>query len=206
MTLWTRRSGIVILLATALVLVGGFAGGAILSQDGPGIERSEGIEGSEGKTGHISQLSVDQVDVLEPEGYSVLYHFAGGLNNTVSAVHRATVVQCTNVDEIEPTGIELQLFQYNATSVYTGTISIDPMDTATFESSSVEFYAADVVMGAGFVEQGYGRILAEHKNVICSVQTLDPDNIPPAWGFDIPVYAGPYYANFVPAILRSTGN
>jgi hypothetical protein len=117
-------------------------------------------------------------------------------------VKQATVVQCTNVDETEPTEVEVQLFQYNATSVYTGTVTADPLDTATFESSQVPFYTADTFMSAGEVEQGYGRILTEHRNVICTVQTVDPENSPPTWAFDLPLYAGPISRHFFPVTVK----
>jgi hypothetical protein len=55
------------------------------------------------------------------------------------------------------------------------------------------------------VAQGYGRILTEHNKVICIVQTIDPDGLPQTWGFDIPVYIGPFHSNFLPGILRSGG-
>jgi hypothetical protein len=120
-----------------------------------------------------------------------LYEFAGALNNTVSAVNRATVVMCANTHPTDSVEIELVLYQYNATSSYNGTVTVDPLETVTFESSSVEFYAADVVMGAGFVEQGLGQIRTSHRSVICTVQTVDPDNIPPTWSFDLPLYRVP---------------
>lgn len=50
--------------------------------------------------------------------------------------------------------------------------------------------------------QGLGRILAEHDQLICTVQTVDPDKIPPTWGFNIPVYAGPFSQAMIPAVLR----
>lgn len=189
-------------LAVGLALLGLIAGRSALAQN-TAPASGERQEESAGKTGRIENLTPDQLPALQPENLNTIYHFAGGLNNTVSAVNRATVVQCTNVHESDSTEIELQLFQYNATSVYTGTVTVDPLDTATFESSSVEFYAADVVMGAGFVEQGLGRILAEHDQLICTVQTVDPDNIPPTWGFNIPVYIGPFSQAMLPAVLRS---
>lgn len=179
------------LLALGLVLGAGFLGQPILSQQPPGSDWAVSETSESRATGEKHELTAEDMEALQPEGFIALYHFAGGLNNTMSAVKRATVVQCTNVDETESSEIEWQLFEYNATSVYTGTVTVDPLETATFESASVAFYAADVVMGAGFMEQGYGRILTEHKDIICAAQTVDPDNVPPAWGFDLPLYAGP---------------
>ena len=199
---WTEQPFLVGMLALGLVLGGGFLGQAIFLQQGPGSERNVPSNAESTAVGQKSQLTAEELEALQPEGLLTLYHFAGAVNNTSSSVERATVVQCTNVDDEEVSEIELQLFQFNATSVYTGTITADPLDTVTFESSSVDFYAADVLMGTGFVEQGYGRILTEHRNVICTVQTIDPNNTPPTWGFNLPLYAGPISRQFFPVTMN----
>jgi hypothetical protein len=181
--------------------VSGYTGRTILAQQESGEGRSERVEGADGQTGQITNLTADQASALVPEGFTVLYHFSGALNLDRS---KATAIQCTNVDETQNTDIEVQLFQYNATSVYTSTTNVDSFETATFESSQVDFYAADVFMNAGFVEQGYGRILTEHKNVICTVQVLDPANSPPTWMQNIPVYMATSHNVYIPAILKDT--
>ena len=199
---WTEQPFLIGLLAVGLVLGGGFLGQAIRLQQGSGSERNVPSGAESTAVGQKNQLSSGDLEALQSEGLLTLYHFAGAVNNTTASVDRATVVQCTNVDDEEASEVELQLFQYNATSVYTGTINVDPLDTATFESSSVDFYAADVVMSTGFVEQGYGRILTEHRNVICTAQTIDPSNTPPTWGFNLPLYAGPISRQFFPVTMN----
>lgn len=120
-----------------------------------------------------------------------LYEFAGALNNTTSTVKRATVVLCANIHPADSVDIEVVLYEYNASRSYTGAVSVDPLETATFESSQVAFYTADVFMNAGSVEQGFGQIRTSHRSVICSAQTIDPENAPPTWGFDLPLHKVP---------------
>lgn len=196
---WTKRPIIAMVLAVSLTCISLFAGYVVLAQ-GPESGSAERVEGTRGKTGQLLEPTSKQLQALQAENRSVQFHFAGALNDTGS--DKATVVQCSNVDDTEATTIEVQLFEYNASSVYTGTVSVDPMETATFESSQVPFYFADVFMNAGIVEQGYGRILAEHENIICTVQTIDSGNSPPTWSFDLPVYVGPFYSGLLPAVLK----
>jgi len=116
----------------------------------------------------------------------VLYEFAGALNST-SAPEKATVIQCTNSGDAV-VEIEVELWNYNAATSYCSGISVDPLKTATFESSQVPFYLADVFMNAGSVEQGLGQIRAGSTDVLCTVQVVDPSNDPPTWSFDLPLY------------------
>jgi hypothetical protein len=162
------------------------------------------VEGIAGDTGQILNLSAEQLQAIQAQDERVLYHFAGALNRTEPPPARATVVQCTNVHDTALTEIELQLFNFDATDVYTGASEVEPLHTVTFESSSVLFYSADVLMSTGHLEQGYGRILTEHDQVICMVQTVDPEGVPPAWSFDLPLYIGPFHSSFLPAIMNHT--
>jgi hypothetical protein len=131
-----------------------------------------------------------------------LYHFANALNDTISAVPKGTAIMCTNVDETESTEIVVELYDYDGLSMYPGTVTIDPYETATFESTQIEFYSADVFMNAGFIEQGYGRILTQHRNVICTVQVLDPDNNPPTWIENVPVWGHSGWGSYLPMITN----
>jgi hypothetical protein len=190
-----------IFLAVVLALAGVFVGHAVLAQ-GPDSAPSERTEGSGGETGQVRDLTPEKLQALQAQDLNTIYHFAGALNDNAGSGGKATVVQCTNVDDTESTAIEVQLFEYDASAVYTGTVDVAPMRTATFESRQVPFYVADVFMNAGVVEQGYGRILAEHDNVICTVQTVDPDNSPPTWSFDLPLYVGPFSQAMLPAMMK----
>lgn len=55
-------------------------------------------------------------------------------------------------------------------------------------------------MNAGDVEQGYGRILSSHDDILCTVQTIDPHNAPPTWSNNLPLYTDPLDAVFLPAV------
>jgi hypothetical protein len=200
--MWTDKALHMILLASSLVVVVVLIGRGVGAQ-GSNTPITDRTGERDGKRGEIRGLTPDQLPALQPPELTVLYRFAGALNVDSGAVEKATVVQCTNIDDADSVQIEVQLFDYNALSVYTGTTSVDPFETATFESTQVEFYAADVFMNAGSVEQGYGRILTEHGNVVCSVQTVDPNNSPPTWSFDIPVYGQGLGGALLPTILKN---
>jgi hypothetical protein len=97
----------------------------------------------------------------------------------------------------------VQLFDWDAFDVFTASLTVMPFRTVTFESIPIAHYYADVFMNAGTVDQGYGRILTEHSNVICTVQTIDPNSSPPSWSFDLPVYTRGFGGAFLPAIMRN---
>ncbi|MDX1688087.1 MAG: hypothetical protein R3248_08900 [Candidatus Promineifilaceae bacterium] len=203
MKLWLKRPIVLILLAAGVALGGALLGNAVLAQAGADqAAPGERAEGSDGRSGRILDLTPEQIERIQQNHLSVVYHFAGALNATETATEKATVVQCTNIHASETTEVEVQLFQYDASAVYTGTISVDPMKTATFESSPVPFYVADVFLGAGNVEQGYGRIMSTHEDIVCTVQTIDPVNSPPTWSFDLPLYHRTAGGALLPAILR----
>jgi hypothetical protein len=201
---WIKQPILLSLMVTSLVLAGLLVGHAVFARWAERVD-SERSEGEGGKTGQILGLTPEQLPVLQPPGLTPLYHFAGALSNNVTTPEKATVVQCTNVDDTVWTSVELQLFDFDALDVFTGTISVSPFRTVTFESIPVAHYYADIFINAGTVDQGYGRILTEHSNVICTVQTIDPGSSPPNWSFDIPVYTRGFGGAFLPAILRNAG-
>lgn len=207
MKLWFKQPAVLIILVASVALGALLLGGGVLAQAGekgqqPQAARGERAEGSEGRSGRILDLTPEQIERIQQNHLDVVYHFAGALNDTTSGDEKATAVQCTNIDSSETTEIEVQLFEYNATAVYTGVTSVDPMETATFESSQVPFYFADVFMDAELVEQGYGRILSTHEDIVCTVQAVDPMNAPPTWSFDLPLYHRTAGGALLPAILR----
>lgn len=128
-----------------------------------------------------------------------LYHFSGVLNNAGSW---GTAIICTNIDPVNSTLIEVRLYQFNGNLIDTATILADHHRSVTFESTSISFYVADSLMHSDPIEQGYGLILTEHKNVICTVQVLDPINNPPAWMETLPVYSQAECGSFLPFILK----
>jgi hypothetical protein len=188
-----------VLLASGLILAGVFTRNAVVAQrqEPP---RGDRADESEYVTRHIRDLTSEQLTNLVPNGMTPLYHFAGVVNR--ADLGRGTAVLCTNIDTVASTVIEVQLFNYDATQVDTGSLPVAPLETATFESTTIDFYMADVAMNAGNVDQGYGRILTEHSNVVCTVQVLDADNVPPTWSLDLPVYRQGY-GNMLPLVLRN---
>jgi hypothetical protein len=190
-----------LVLVIGLVAAGVFVGHGVFAQGGESAT-NERVEGTAGKTGQILGLTAEQLPALQPPDLTPLYHFAGALNKDTVTPNKATVVQCTNVDDTASTQVEVQLFDYDAGDVFTGTLNVAPLRTATFESIPVSFYLADLIMYAGTVDQGYGRILTEHSNVVCTVQTVDPTSSPPSWSFDIPVYTRGFGGAFLPSIMR----
>jgi hypothetical protein len=197
-----KQPALVIILVASLILVGVFVGHAVLAQRSEPVA-NERVEGVGGKTGQILGLTPEQLPALQPPDRTPLYHFSGALSNNLTTPEKATVVQCTNVDDIDSTVVEVQLYDYDAQDVFTATISVGPFRTVTFESIPVAHYYADAFINAGAVDQGYGRILTEHSNVICTVQTIDPNNSPPNWSFDIPVYSRGFGGAFLPAIMKN---
>jgi hypothetical protein len=199
---WMKQPAFVALLVASLVLVGVFVGHGVLAQR-PELVADDRVEGAGGKTGQILGLTPEQLPALQPPDRTPLYHFAGALNNDSTTPEKATVVQCTNVDQADATVVEVQLYDWDALDVFTATVYAGPFRTVTFESIPIAHYYADVFISAGTVDQGYGRILTEHSNVICTVQTLDPGNSPPNWSFDIPVYSQGFGGAFLPAIMKN---
>jgi hypothetical protein len=128
---------------------------------------------------------------LDPAGVSangdlsVLYRFSGvsddGEQGSANR-HEATSVHCTNIGT-QDTLVEVQIYQWNGTNVYTGTVNMPANRTFTFSTQNTTIYFEDVVLGGSpgsdAIFQGSGRVLADHPGVICTAQVLDPLNYPP---------------------------
>jgi hypothetical protein len=101
----------------------------------------------------------------------------------------ATSVTCTNVDPKKDADIEVRVFQYNGTDMFTGTVTAPPGRTFTFSTQNTTIYFDDAILkapestdpGTDAIFQGFGRVLASHKNVVCTAQALDPLNYPPVF-------------------------
>ncbi len=129
-----------------------------------------------------------------------VYHFAGVMNSSMKGI--GTAIHCTNLNETDSTFIEVQLYDFNATLVQTASIEVSPLRTVTFESTQIMFYVADIIMSADNIDQGYGRILAENGNIVCTVQILDANHTPPTYFFNIPIYTKSGCGSYVPLILK----
>jgi hypothetical protein len=148
----------------------------------------------------VHHVTLEELSGVQAAGVTPLYHFSGVLNDSVK--ERGTAVFCTNIDAVTDAQVEVQFYNWDAAQVDTGSFLVHPLRTATFESTTINFYVADVAMNAGLVDQGYGRILTSHSNVVCTVQVLDADGSPPAWSMDIPLYRQGF-GLFLPTVLKS---
>ncbi|MCB9134690.1 MAG: DUF11 domain-containing protein [Anaerolineales bacterium] len=125
---------------------------------------------------------------------SLLYQFSGVTDDGEqgSASRReATSIHCTNTSA-EVTQVEVRLYQWNGTDVFTGTVNMPPNRTFTFSTQNTTIYFDDVILGGSpgtpAIFQGSGQVLANRPEVICSVQALDPLNYPPTFITRIPLY------------------
>ena len=142
----------------------------------------EGVAGASG-SGQITDLD----NGLAVEGLSVLYRFSGVTDDGEQGSgnrKEATSIHCTNLNTTN-TQVEVQLFQWNGTDVYTGTVTMPPNRSFTFSTQNTTIYFDDVLLGGSpgtpAIFQGSGRVLSNNPNVICTVQVLDPLNYPPVF-------------------------
>jgi len=145
----------------------------------------EGLSGSSG-TGRLSETGA--ADLLATNGLSVLYRFSGVADDGAqgSASRKiATSVHCTNIDNLNTAQVEVQVFDFSGTEVYTATMSLSPNRTKTASTQGTAVYFEDALLGGlpgtGTINQGSGRILSSNTNVICTAQVLDPLNVPPVF-------------------------
>jgi pyruvate/2-oxoglutarate dehydrogenase complex dihydrolipoamide dehydrogenase (E3) component len=123
-----------------------------------------------------------------------VYRFSGvsddGLQGDASR-KEATSIHCTNVSAAN-NQVEVQLYQWNGTDVFTGTANIPPNGTLTFSTQNTTIYFDDVLLGGSpgttAIFQGSGVILAESSQIVCSVQVLDPLTYPPIFAVGLEIY------------------
>jgi hypothetical protein len=147
---------------------------------------------------------------------SVLYTFSGVTDDGEqgSASRReATSIHCTNLDAGD-VQVEVQIYQWNGTDVYTGTVTMPPNRSFTFSTQNTTIYFDDVILGGSpgtdAIFQGSGRVLSASPRVICTAQALDPLNYPPVFMDKLALYYGDGYPVgqprmvYVPVIVRDT--
>jgi len=172
--------------------------------EGQGAEatgRTEGqspqsLKPGEGLTGQSGSARVDEVgESLVAAGMSTLYRFSGATDDGEQGSgnrKEATSVLCTNIDSTQNAQVEVQIFQWNGTDVFTGTVNMPPNNSFTFSTQNTEIYFEDVIIGGNLgtpaIFQGSGRILSSHANVICTVEVLDPLNYPPIFMDKLTLY------------------
>ena len=167
----------------------GQAARAVANQTTQTLKPGEGIAGASG-SGQINKADTD----LTVEGLSTLYRFSGvsddGEQGSTNR-RKATSVHCTNIGSTD-TQVEVQVFQYNGTDVFTGTVTMPPNRTFTFSTQNTAIYFEDIVLGGvpgtDAIYQGSGRVLSSNPGVICTAQVLDPLNVPPVFVSNIELF------------------
>jgi hypothetical protein len=152
-------------------------------------------EGQAGNSGRVNFAAGIAWEQLVPAANLVeVYRFTGVTDDGQqgsSNRKKATSIHCTNVANTN-NQVEVQVFQYDGTTVYTGTVTISPNRTFTFSTQATAIYFDDVFLGGGGgtgeIYQGTGRILAESKQLICTAQALDPFNNPPLFVVNLDLY------------------
>ncbi len=124
----------------------------------------------------------------------VLYRFTGVTDDGQqgSATRKeATSIHCTNMSAMNAQ-VEVQLYQWNGTDVFTGTVTMPPNRTFTFSTQNTTIYFDDVLLGGSpgteAIFQGSGQILSSSREVYCTVQVLDPLNYPPVFASKLPMF------------------
>lgn len=148
---------------------------------------------------------------------SVRYRFSGVSDDgEQGSANRkeATSVHCTNLSSAN-NQVEVQLYQWNGTDVFTGTVNMPPNRTFTFSTQNTTIYFDDVLLGGSpgttAIFQGNGRILSQSDKIICTAQVLDPLNYPPIFATKLTMYyadgtlVGDNHKLFLPIVLWNTG-
>ena len=170
--------------------------GALSSGSRIGMDSSRNAEpeGFAGKAGTGSLEAANAQIASGTNALKILYQFSGVTDDGEqgsSNRKEATSIHCTNVAAVN-TQIEVQLYQWNGTDVFTGTVNMPPNRTFTFSTQNTTIYFDDVLLGGSpgtdAIFQGSGRILTDNDAVVCSAQALDPLNYPPIFVTGIEMY------------------
>jgi hypothetical protein len=149
---------------------------------------------SEGEAGSAGHASGENLEIKGPAGMTLLFRFSGvsddGEQGSASR-REATSIHCTNIDSGN-NQIEVQVWQWNGTDVFTGTVNMPPNRTFTFSTQNTTIYFDDVLLGGSPgtdpIFQGSGQIWGESSNIVCSAQVLDPLNYPPIFATGLEMY------------------
>lgn len=94
----------------------------------------------------------------------------------------ATSIHCTNTGSTDNI-VEVIIYQWNGTDIYTGTVTMPPRRTFTFSTQNTTIYFDDVLLGGNpgtdAIFQGFGVVLSEKPTIACTAQVLDPLGYPP---------------------------
>lgn len=117
----------------------------------------------------------------------VRYRFSGVTDDGEqgSASRReATSILCTNTGS-EDNRVYVEVYQWNGTDVFTGTVNFPPLRSFTFSTQNTTIYFDDVILGGtpgtDAIFQGYGVVLSEKPSIVCTAEVLDPLGYPPVF-------------------------
>ncbi len=147
----------------------------------------------------------------------LLYRFTGvsddGQQGSLTR-KEATSIHCTNASP-DVAQIEVQLYQWNGTDVFTATIDAPVNRTFTFSTQNTTIYFDDILIGGSpgtsAIFQGSGQIFSSSPDVFCTVQVLDPFNYPPIFVTKLPLFDRygrlikhtlPPFDSYLPIVLR----
>ncbi len=155
----------------------------------------DAIEGQAGSAGKASFPEGDAWTALAPAAdLSEVFRFSGIADDGQqgSATRKeATSIHCTNISAAN-NQVEVRVYQWNGTDVFTGTVNMPPNRTFTFSTQNTTIYFDDVLLGGSpgttAVFQGVGVVLAESPQIICSAQVLDPLSYPPIFAVSLEIY------------------
>lgn len=155
--------------------------------------RKEGETGTAGKINYEGEVAL-RAETFAPPGFSVLYRFTGVTDDGEQGSDdrkEATAVICTNL-AAENNEVFVEVYQWNGTTVYTGTMDLGTGETATYSTQGTTVYFENVIFGGIpgtlAINQGYGIISAVNSQVICTAQALDPFNNPPTFVNELPLF------------------
>jgi hypothetical protein len=161
-----------------------------------------------------AQEEVRSLDSLAANNMNIRYRFSGVSDDGEqgsSNRKEATSIHCTNVSATD-NQVEVQLYQWNGTDVFTGTVNMPPNRTITFSTQNTTIYFDDVLLGGSpgttAIFQGSGRVLSESAEIICTAQVLDPLTYPPTFATKLTMYyadgtlVGDDRHLFLPAVLK----
>ncbi|MCB9134689.1 MAG: hypothetical protein H6636_04630 [Anaerolineales bacterium] len=170
---------------------GAVSTGASVGENSDKNAEPEGMEGSAG-TGSLEKVNAHLASGLS--NLAMILQFSGVSDDGEqgsSNRKEATSIHCTNVYTGNVT-VEVQIYQWNGTDVYTGTVNMPPNRTFTFSTQNTTIYFDDVLLGGSpgtpAIFQGSGRVLADNPAVVCSAQVLDPLNYPPVFVVGLEMY------------------
>ena len=189
-----NRKSRLFVLAGIIVLLS-LAGYSVIAQtEGPAGNELEEVQVLRAEDGNLTAVPDRSVT------YKPLYYFSGLL--TQPGV-KGTSIACTNIDPTNSIEMEVILYSHDGSWFVITWPTLTPLRTYRIESTQIPFHTEDNNLNSGWtVNQGFGKISANSKNLICTVQVLDAAQNPPRWMESLPIYGQGSCCSFLPVILN----